>query len=293
MRILMSKCWEAPEYLDDGLLIGLRELFGNEVVEYPRMWHMYADSFGAGKRELSSIAARGFTLYGFMDDSSVDRTDLEMKIRTGFFDLIIMHPWYPSPLLHLIFEYTPKTKIIWIDGRDETEIIEWTLQTGRYFKRELLSTRGDVLPISFGFPDKKIQKPLPKIRDVAPLIPGRVETYVYVDEAQYYRQYNESGFGITFKKNGWDCLRHYEIMGAQCVPAFLDIVNCPPRTCTTLPKSLLLEVNAMIARNGTSGFLQKFQNEYNDLAAKIQSHFQQYCTTTYLAKYVLDNVMEA
>jgi len=292
MRILLTKCWDQPEYLDDGVLIGMRDLFGTEVVDYPRSNHMYSDTFGIGKRDISTIAARGFTYYGSMDDAGVDRSDIELKIRTGYFDLVIMHSWYPSPLLHLIFQYTPKSKIVWLDGRDETEIMTWAIQTGVYFKRELVSDRADVLPISFGFPDRKIQLPLEKIRDLAPLIPGRLETYVYNEEDEYYRQYNESGFGITFKKNGWDCLRHYEIMGAQCVPVFLDIIDCPPRTCTTLPKSLLLQVNAMIAQHGTDGFLNKFQNEYNDIANQIQVHFQRYCTTTALAKYIIDSVME-
>ena len=80
MKILMTKSWNEPEYLDDGLLHGLRSIFGSDVVEYPRMWHMYADSFGFGKKDLSSICARGFTYYGRMEDPTVDRTDLENKI---------------------------------------------------------------------------------------------------------------------------------------------------------------------------------------------------------------------
>lgn len=290
MKILMTKSWNEPEYLDDGLLHGLRGIFGSDVVEYPRMWHMYADSFGFGKRELTSICARGFTYYGRMEDPTVDRTDLENKIKAGFFDVIIMHPWYPSPLHEIIMEHTPKKKIAWMDGRDETKILEGFITTGRYFKRELTSNREDVLPISFGFPEERIQQPMDKHSSVAPLIPGELSTYIYNDEAAYYTQYNQSMFGITTKKGGWDCLRHYEIMGSQCVPWFLDIAFCPARTCTTLPKSELLSVNQLINEHGADVFLGKFRQLYTDINARVQEHFARHCTTAALATYVLDNL---
>ena len=290
MKILMTKSWNEPEYLDDGLLHGLRSIFGSDVVEYPRMWHMYEDSFGFGKRDLSSICARGFTYYGRMEDPTVDRTDLENKIRAGFFDIIIMHPWYPSPLHDIIMQHTPKTKIAWMDGRDETRILDEFVNTGRYFKRELISNRDDVLPISFGFPEERIQSPTDKFHSVAPLIPGEMSTYIYFDEAAYYNQYNQSMFGITTKKGGWDCLRHYEIIGSQCVPWFLDLAFCPARTCTTLPKSELLSVNQLINEHGADVFLGKFRQLYTDINARVQEHFARHCTTAALATYVLDNV---
>ena len=288
MKILMTKSWNEPEYLDDGLLHGLRSIFGSDVVEYPRMWHMYADSFGFGKKDLSSICARGFTYYGRMEDPTVDRTDLENKIQAGFFDIIIMHPWYPSPLHDIIIKHTPKKKIAWIDGRDETKILDEFMSTGRYFKRELRSDREDALPISFGFPEERIQTPIDKFRSVAPLVPGELSTYIYSEEAEYYKQYNESMFGITTKKNGWDCLRHYEIMGSQCVPWFLDLAFCPTRTCTTLPKAELLAVNQLINTHGADEFLNTNTQQYVDINARIQLHFARNCTTASLATYVLD-----
>jgi len=290
MKILMTKSWNEPEYLDDGLLHGLRSIFGSNVVEYPRMWHMYEDSFGFGKKELSSICARGFTYYGRMEDPTVDRTDLENKIQAGFFDIIIMHPWYPSPLHDIIMQYTPKTNIAWIDGRDETKILEEFIPTGRYFKRELTSGRQDVIPISFGFPEERIQLPIDKFRSVSPLIPGEMSTYIYFEEAEYYKQYNESMFGITTKKGGWDCLRHYEIMGSQCVPWFLDLAFCPPRICTTLPKFELLTVNRLINEHGADTFLTKFRQQYIDINARVQEHFARNCTTAALATYLLDQL---
>jgi hypothetical protein len=290
MKILLTCSWNAPEYLNDGLLHGLRSIFGNDVVDYPRLWHMYSDSFGIGKRSLTSIAARGFTYYGFMEDSTVDRTDLENKIRVGYFDLIIMHAWYPSTLWPVIVEYTPKNKIVILDGRDETMILDPYIGCGKYFKRELVSDRSDVFPISFSFPKEKIQAPLDKIRGLSPLVPGDMSTYIYDTESEYYQQYNESYFGITAKKSGWDCLRHYEIIGSQCVPYFVDLMFCPPRTCTTLPKQELLKINHLINVYGIDEIFTKYCDYYNSVSDKIQQHFSRNCTTIALATYVLDEM---
>jgi hypothetical protein len=31
------------------------------------------------------------------------------------------------------------------------------------------------------------------------------------------------------KKGGWDCLRHYEIIGNGCMPYFENIEKCPKK----------------------------------------------------------------
>lgn len=290
MKILMTKSWEAPEYLDDSMLHGMRSLFGPNVVEYPRMWHMYSDSFGPGKIDKSTICARGFTFYGNMEDAEVDRTDLESKIRNQYFDLILMHSWYPSVLTPTIMEFTPKNKIVWLDGRDERNILDQYIGTGHYFKRELIDSRTDVKPISFAFPKEKIQSPMEKTHSLAHLVPGDLSTYVYYQEDEYYKQYNTALFGITQCKGGWDCLRHYEILGSQCVPWFVDIAMCPPRTCTTLPKELFLQVNNLINQHGHEAFLINLRNQYDDIKTQIDAHFVKNCTTEELAKYIIDSV---
>lgn len=292
MRILMTKCLDAPEYLDDGILHGMRARFGADVVDYPRMWWMYANSFGEGKNDLTSITARGFTYYGQLHDDDIDRSDIELKIRYGWFDLIIAHSWYPSPLLHLILEYTPKHKLAWMDGRDETAIMSWAMNYGKYFKRELIQETPHIRPVSFAFPDHKIQIPIDKTGVLSPLIPGDVKTYIYDTEQSYYDQYNRSLFGITMKKNGWDCLRHYEIMGARCVPWFIDLQDCPQTICTTLPRDLLMKVKPFLSEKTIESYDDiSTRDEYFDLEYKIHQHFVKYCTTSALATYILDSML--
>jgi hypothetical protein len=290
MKILMTKSWQAPEYLDDAVLHGMRGLFGCEVVDYPRMWFMYKDSFGPDKVDIATICARGFTYYGKLEDHDVDRNDLEKKISSNYFDLVIMHSWYPSDLTPIVMKHMPASKIIWLDGRDERQILTQYIGTGHYFKRELVDSRTDVHPISFAFPTNKIQNTMLKTKALAHVIPGELSTYIYTDEQQYYDQYNMALFGVTRCKNGWDCLRHYEIMGARSVPWFLDIALCPPRICTTLPKQLFLHINSLINQHGPDAFLQKERQQYDDFAMQVHDHFSKYCTTSALAKYIIDTV---
>ena len=43
-------------------------------------------------------------------------------------------------------------------------------------------------------------------------------------------------FWHHYKKAGWDCYRHYELLMNGCLPFFLDINDCPELTCRSLPK---------------------------------------------------------
>jgi hypothetical protein len=250
MRILMTNTWRDADYLSDMLLHGLRSLYGTDVVDYPRMDHMYADTFGEGGRDIKTVAANGFSLYARYSDDGVDRSDIQQKIIAGYWDLIIMQPWYTSALNDLILEHTPLSKIAWVDGRDERQLIMVPFAKGNYFKRELHRATDGVNPISFAIPAENIRLRKAKKRAIAHIIPGQPSTYIYDREDDYYDGYNTSLFGVTFCKNGWDCLRHYEILAARCVPWFMDIGACPDTTCTTLPKSLLIEVDDMITKTG-------------------------------------------
>ena len=100
------------------------------------------------------------------------------------------------------------------------------------------------MPINFAIPKSKIINEADKNPKnlLAPLIPGKIGTYVYSDENSYYEMYKKSIFALTYKKAGWDSLRHYEILMNGCIPLFLDIKNCPSDTLTKLPKDKLIEI---------------------------------------------------
>ena len=54
--------------------------------------------------------------------------------------------------------------------------------------------------------------------------------------------YQDSIFALTYKKAGWDTLRHYEILMNGCLPIFLDIENCPTDTMVNFPKKDVIEL---------------------------------------------------
>jgi hypothetical protein len=51
--------------------------------------------------------------------------------------------------------------------------------------------------------------------------------YPFENEADYYADLQTSRFGITTKRAGWDCMRHYEIMANGAVLAFRQLDRKP------------------------------------------------------------------
>jgi len=145
-----------------------------------------------------------------------------------------LHYW------ELVKENYPINKIFLIDGADPTNVKDYLIGEGIYFKREIPDDSkwgSSLVPISFSIPREKISKGgVNKTRLIAPLIPGAASTYIYNDEQAYYQMYQESMFALTWKKAGWDCMRHYEIMANGTLPLFLDIENLPQHTMVPFPR---------------------------------------------------------
>ena len=195
------------DFLHDTLLIGLRNNFGNSVVDYPGAWYMYPKE--RKKRTNNStekIWGNAFTLYDSLQNYDlIDRNDIKKKIEKNFFNLIIFGSSRGKNLF-LEEAIKSKSKIIFIDTSDDGYIDKSKTDIGIYFKRELYSVEKNVYPIHFAIPKKKIISSInlnPK-NILSPLIPGKMETYIYEKENKYYEMYQDSIFSLTYKKNGWD-----------------------------------------------------------------------------------------
>ena len=232
------------DYMSDLLLHGLRELLGFQVIDYPGSWYMYSDEILKRQYDKNKLWGKGLTIKNTLNNyNSIDRTDIEKKIQNKYFDLVIYGSIRRSDLfLESVIKYN--NKFLFIDGEDDNYIDERYSNSGLYFKRELVNNKSNLIPISFAAPKEKILKDINEkpINLLAPLIPGRLNTYIYEDEKTYYNMYANSIFGITNKKLGWDSLRHYEILMNGCIPLFLNIEDCPKLTLTTLPKDRLLDI---------------------------------------------------
>jgi hypothetical protein len=94
----------------------------------------------------------------------------------------------------------------------------------------------NIRPIAFSFPaEKTLDQPPPKTKDwplhvvdaeVAKHV-GAHTYYAFDAEEDYYADLRASRFGVTTKRAGWDCLRHYEIAANGAVPCFRALQRKP------------------------------------------------------------------
>jgi hypothetical protein len=245
MRILFISSNYQNDFLCDTIFHGLVSDTSNEVIDLNPLWYMY-DTVDK-KSLVNRFHGRGFTFCGTLPSVNIDRSNIPEKIANKYFDKIVYGNVHRClDLIELVSENYSHDDIILLDGQDETKIIDQLVSVGKYFKRELTESDSknypSIKPISFAFPKEKIKSDIPKKEKLlAQIIPGVMHTFIYNDEETYFNDYRESMFGYTWKKSGWDCLRHYEILANDCIPLFLDIKHCPKTNCTTLPKDLLIE----------------------------------------------------
>ena len=134
-----------------------------------------------------------------------------------------------------------------------------------------------IYPISFSINESKIVKEVPKKnKPLGYIIPGKLSTYIFDDEESYYEDYRNSISGITMKKAGWDCMRHYEILANGCIPYFHNLENCPSTILTHLPKKIILE--AMNADN---------KEKYITL---LLNYTREHLTNRKMAEYMLTKI---
>lgn len=284
------------DYQCDCVLHGLKQVYGTNCVDYPKIWYMYESELGEHKIEKKHLYGRGFTIFGTLPDDNTDRSDIHSKISSGFFDLVIMDRKAHGELFQFILEHVPMEKIAILDGEDTTIInhgFRFVDTEATFFKREIEELSVNILPISFAFPEEKLQQPMEKTKAIADMIPGNEFNYIFNDEQEYYNEYNRSLFGITHKKGGWDCLRHYEILGARSVPWFKNLEGCPELTCTTLPKNEFKEMNDLIDFHGPENLLAgPLRSRYEDIRERMYQKFVENCTTKTLARYVVNSTLQ-
>jgi len=267
------------DYLNDLLFHGLHELEEINVVDSTPIIHLYKENKNIVPHK--NLWGKGFTSTFLIDKDNIDRTNIEDKIKNKYFDLIVYGSvnrcldYYP-----LVSKIYPKNKIILVDGDDSTNINSLS-STHPYFKRELSSDK--YIPISFAIPNCKITtNKLEKTQEYGSIIPGQ-GGYVFDNEIDYYNDYNKSYYGVTMKKAGWDCMRHYEIMANNCIPYFTDLEDCPKQTLTSLPKELLLE-----AKELSYNFEEQ---KYFNILDEIFEYTKNNLTTKHLAKYFLSHAL--
>jgi hypothetical protein len=268
------------DYQNDLVFYGLRELFGDSVVDSTQIISLY-------KEYESKIHPQhlwgGMTTFWLIGENSIDRSNIEEKIKDKYYDLIIYGSIKRCKNYYdLVSKIYPPNKIILIDGNDEPKL-DPLFEKHLYFKRELQHKHPNLLPITFSIPTCKLSNlNKNKTQEYATCIPGQPETYIFKNEKSYYEDYQKSYYGVTMKKAGWDCMRHYEILGNYCVPYFIGLEDCPKNTLVNFPKELLLE-GKELANNFD-------EQKYFSILNEIFDHTRNNLTTKQLAKYVIEKI---
>ena len=234
------------DLLEISLLHGLRNLLGNDCVDYPRKKIMYHDFSDTPK---DSLHGRGFSLLTTPIKDIENRDIFNQK-----FDYVLYgdgHMYGEFPEIEGVNELADGN--VWIiDGHDlygdaprkiiyDGEEIIGT-QFTNCFKRELIENDDEtVFPTGFGIPEERIREMDFSIKDqlyqkTTPSdslfentidMGGGFSHHKFTDEEEYYYDLSRSWFGLTCKKGGWDCLRHYEIIASGTLLLFRDYDKKP------------------------------------------------------------------
>lgn len=310
------------DYQCDLLFHGLRSLLGENVIDYPGLWHLYKDESKKRNLNTDQLWGRGFSQTDILDNyKNTDREDILSKINKRYFDLVI----YGSARRSLLFfeeVLKSNTKIAFIDGQDLQDIDKDLLRYGLYFKKENIYKNKKIFPIHFAIPESKIIKEpnLNPSNILAPMIPGNKDTYIYENEKEYYKMYQNSIFALTIKKACWDVFRHYEILANGCIPLFVDVKKVPDLTLTNFPKEKIHNIfkkyefildnhhpNKLFKYNKISNFFlfkkylsYYFKTRFNESSRSLNkediTHIQNYLlnytkknlTTIKLAEYLMN-----
>lgn len=287
MKILFITSARGVDYQSDCLFHGLVKIDEEMPVEVTDTKYLWYLSQPLTPEQKAAQYGRGFTITGNLEDrSGINREGIADRIASHEFDLIVYgsiarcHDW-----IGLVETHYNKWEIAIVDGEDDAVIRAPYNSKGVYFKRELTeATRA--LPISFAMPGEKFLYDAieQKKRVLAELIPGNLKTYRFTDEEEYYKHYAAAFFGLTMKKAGWDCLRHYEIIGSGCLPYFQGMEACPKSIMVHWPWRLQMKVNRLYADVEKDGRVC-FGNykTYSDLYHAFRNHALTHLTTRALA----------
>lgn len=167
-------------------------------------------------------------------DFKLNSHDFNDKI-PGIPDIFLPHTEYEKKFLNFKYELE----------------VENSLDNSYYLEhiKNIYNNSKNIYNLPYSIP-KEVIKPLDfskKEKEFATVIPGKSSTYIFkpinkINCIKYNNDYEISKYALTYKKGGWDCLRHYEILANNCLPLFLDINNCPEHTMYNFPKKLCSDI---------------------------------------------------
>ena len=257
------------DYLSDSMLHGLRQLYGSSVVDFPKKDCMYKSYsmdkkvYGNGftlYRTMDDIDVDRTSIEERLKNNYFDLVVISDIQRQHY--IYNKYLEYLTPKNTIILDGEDNESIFPFKTIFYKKYfkIKKPHKSFLYFKREFtarsikslcynllptkfcrwINRKTNIHPVSFSIPEEKIieQPPTSSKKDfpshiVDKEISSNINSttgYAFKKEHEYYLDLQNSRFGITMKRGGWDCLRHYEIAANGAVVCFKDI-DKKPETC--------------------------------------------------------------
>ena len=280
----------------DMIFHGARSLYGEDCIDSTPADYMYND---ISEQDKHNLYGHGFNYAGLLPRIDIDRTNIREKILDHYYDLVV----YGLGLKHgynLYFNDVVKAykqnEIVLIDGNDTPypyyELIEKRL--GLYFKRELVYQQdnfeegNEYFPLSYCIPKSQVvTTPVLKLKKDQFVAMPNHKPYQFRSEDEYNKNYQKSMFALTRRKNGWDCLRHYEIVANGCLPVFYEHKEIPDRVMTTWNRSMLQDAYKLMWETNSKPLWMK--QSYRDLTEEFTNQMLKRQTTEAAFEYILSH----
>jgi len=296
----------SEDYLQDQVLLGLRNRFGDQIIDHPKKNQLYDKSL----IPKNDLYGNGFTIWKLLPSLEIDRSNVKNRLRKGEFQIIIFgRIWRQINIFGQFIDEklfdTNSTTFLFLDGEDHKKIFKNALNYGKYYKREQGRSFAPkvVEKIGFSIPNLKLRtNAIQKDKLFAThvqcneaykikFIKEHCQTsYAFDQEDQYYFDIARSQYAITMKKAGWDCMRHYEIAANHTIPCFYNL-HKKPKDCA--PHDLIDMENVISFRNAKE-LMDKIQHiEKSNLYTTIQNQVFRWAeknSCENIAKSIIDNV---
>ncbi len=274
------------DYLADTIIIGLKLLFGKKVYEFPVKEILYQNSDISKVRGNGFTYYQYLSpdLIQSFDIQNIDQVPFfDLIVFTSIYrQYDLFQQLFPclNPQKTLILDGEDKPNVFPYAGKYWKNPLYWFAKKPHqyfpYYKREITPKTyqslyfklvpetffqnpqklpNNIFPISFGIPDSKIITQIPKktklftehiVDEEVKQKIGKKSGYIFTKESEYYQDLQQSQFGITTKRAGWDCLRHYELAANGCVLCFKNL-TLKPKFCA--PHDLIPNVNCISYTN--------------------------------------------
>ena len=115
-KILYLSLDPFPDYLRCLMLIGFKDLYGAQVVDYPKLAHVYTTC----PYDKNLLYGKGISYSGFLPDLAVDRSNILQRIQAKEFDLIVYGSIHRGvPFYEIVKNLYEPSKIVYLCGEDE------------------------------------------------------------------------------------------------------------------------------------------------------------------------------